>query len=127
MFEVARDWNYAAAIIFSESAFILRARESSCIESAFFVAVALTRHQGRAQTRITTSELRDAQRAEHTCTVSAQHKQKVAMGVRMSANEVSHRVRRSALLSAAISSCLTMGAHAAQPSSPAASTTTEPL
>ena len=49
------------------------------------------------------------------------------MGVRMSANEVSHRVRRSALLSAAISSCLTMGAHAAQPSSPAASTTTEPL
>jgi iron complex outermembrane receptor protein len=49
------------------------------------------------------------------------------MGVRMSANEVSHRVRRSALLSAAISSCLTMGAHAAQPSSQAASTPTEPL
>jgi iron complex outermembrane receptor protein len=45
----------------------------------------------------------------------------------MSVNEVGHRVRRSALLSAAISSCLTMGAHAAQPSSPAASTTTEPL
>ena len=45
----------------------------------------------------------------------------------MSANEASHRVRRSALLSAAISSCLTMGAHAAQPSSPATSTTTEPL
>jgi len=45
----------------------------------------------------------------------------------MSVNEVSHRVRRSALLSAAISSCLTMGAHAAQPSSAATSTTTEPL
>jgi iron complex outermembrane receptor protein len=45
----------------------------------------------------------------------------------MSANEVGHRVRRSALLSAAISSVLSMGAHAAQPSSPAASTTTEPL
>ena len=45
----------------------------------------------------------------------------------MSANEMCHRVRRSALLSAAISSCLTMGAHAAQPSSPASSTTTEPL
>ena len=45
----------------------------------------------------------------------------------MSANEASHRVRRSALLSAAISSCLTMGAHAAQPASPATSTTSEPL
>lgn len=45
----------------------------------------------------------------------------------MSANEVSHRVRRSALLSAAVSSVLSMGAHAAQPSSAAASTTTEPL
>ena len=45
----------------------------------------------------------------------------------MSANEASHRVRRSALLSAAISSVLTMGAHAAQPASPATSTTSEPL
>jgi iron complex outermembrane recepter protein len=45
----------------------------------------------------------------------------------MSANEASHRVRRSALLSAAISSCLTMGAHAAQPASQATSTTSEPL
>ncbi|HEY7643242.1 MAG TPA: TonB-dependent receptor plug domain-containing protein, partial [Steroidobacteraceae bacterium] len=45
----------------------------------------------------------------------------------MSANEVCHRVRRSAVLSAAISSCLAMGAHAAQPSSQAASTSTEPL
>jgi iron complex outermembrane recepter protein len=45
----------------------------------------------------------------------------------MSANELCQRVRRSALLSAAISSCLTMGAHAAQPASPATSTTSEPL
>src|SRR5262245_57919051 len=47
----------------------------------------------------------------------------------MSANEVGLRVRRSALLSAAISSCLTMGAYAAQAAQPsaAASTTTEPL
>lgn len=45
----------------------------------------------------------------------------------MSANDVCHRVRRSALLSAAISSCLTLGAHAAQPASSTASTTTEPL
>jgi iron complex outermembrane recepter protein len=45
----------------------------------------------------------------------------------MSANEVGHRVRRSALLSAAISSCLTLGAQAAQPASSSASTTAEPL
>jgi iron complex outermembrane receptor protein len=45
----------------------------------------------------------------------------------MSANELSQRVRRSALLSAAISSCLTMGAHAAQPASSTASTPAEPL
>src|SRR5262249_20588075 len=49
------------------------------------------------------------------------------MGDRMSANELSHRVRRSALLSAAISSCLALSAHAAQPASNTASTTTEPL
>jgi len=49
------------------------------------------------------------------------------MGARMSANEPGHRVRRSALLSAAISSCLTMSAYAAQPSSSATSTTSEPL
>lgn len=45
----------------------------------------------------------------------------------MSANEVSNRVRRSAILSAAISSCLTLSVHAAQPASAAANTTTEPL
>jgi iron complex outermembrane receptor protein len=48
----------------------------------------------------------------------------------MSVNESGQRVRRSALLSAAISSCLTMGAYAApaaQPAAPAASTTAEPL
>jgi iron complex outermembrane recepter protein len=45
----------------------------------------------------------------------------------MSVSEVSQRVRRSALLSAAISSCLTMGAYAAQPSSSTASTSNEPL
>jgi iron complex outermembrane receptor protein len=39
----------------------------------------------------------------------------------MSANEVRNRVRRSAMLSAAISSCLTMSAHAAQ-TSPSATT-----
>jgi iron complex outermembrane receptor protein len=45
----------------------------------------------------------------------------------MSTNEVCHRVRRSALLSAAISSCLAVSAQAAQPSSSTASTTSEPL
>ena len=45
----------------------------------------------------------------------------------MSANEVGQRVRRSALLSAAISSCLAVSAQAAQPSSSTASTTSEPL
>jgi hypothetical protein len=35
-------------------------------ESAFLPAVSLTRHQRGAQTRITTSELRDEQRAQHT-------------------------------------------------------------
>src|SRR4026208_1694220 len=48
-------------------------------------------------------------------------------GDRMSANEVGQRARRSALLSAAISSCLAVSAHAAQPSTSAASTTSEPL
>jgi iron complex outermembrane recepter protein len=45
----------------------------------------------------------------------------------MSANELCQRVRRSALLSAAISSCLTMGAHAAQPSSQSTSASSETL
>jgi TonB-dependent receptor len=49
------------------------------------------------------------------------------MGAMMSANDVCHRVRRSAILSAAISSCLTLGAHAAQPASSSTSTAAEPL
>jgi hypothetical protein len=38
MFEVVRDWNYAAAVICSESAFIFRARRAPDAESAFFCA-----------------------------------------------------------------------------------------
>lgn len=45
----------------------------------------------------------------------------------MSANEVCNRVHRSAVLSAAISSCLALSAHAAQPSSSATNTTGAPL
>jgi hypothetical protein len=69
MFEVVRDWNYATAVICIESAFIFRIRRTRKFifdESAFFAAVALTRHLRDAQTRITSRELRDAQRAEHT-------------------------------------------------------------
>jgi hypothetical protein len=71
MFEVTRDWNYAAAGICGESAFILRARRARKFifaESAFTPALALTRHRAGAQTRITSSELLDEQRAEHTST-----------------------------------------------------------
>src|ERR1043165_1807292 len=49
------------------------------------------------------------------------------MGDRMSANELCHRARRSALLSAAISSCLTLSVHPAQPAPAPANTATEPL
>ncbi|HEY7643241.1 MAG TPA: hypothetical protein VH814_26160 [Steroidobacteraceae bacterium] len=38
MFEVARDWNYAAAVIYAESAFNFRARELVGAESAFCFA-----------------------------------------------------------------------------------------
>jgi hypothetical protein len=38
MFEVACDWNYAATVICSESAFIFRARQSIFDESAFFAS-----------------------------------------------------------------------------------------
>jgi hypothetical protein len=38
MFEVVRDWNYAAAVIYRESAFIFFAGKCSCAESAFFSA-----------------------------------------------------------------------------------------
>jgi hypothetical protein len=38
MFEVVRDWNYAAAIICTESAFNFAARRLVCVESAFFLA-----------------------------------------------------------------------------------------
>jgi len=97
MFEVVRDWNYATAIICNESAFILRSTpraphryslkalssllaEKYFIESAFFVAVALTRHRRGAQTRITTSVSPDAQRAQHRCTRVHRQKQKDATG-----------------------------------------------
>jgi hypothetical protein len=68
MFEVARDWNYAAAVICGESAFILRApraRKFIFDESAFMPALALTPRHAGAQTRITSSELLDEQRADH--------------------------------------------------------------
>jgi hypothetical protein len=76
MFEVAGDWNYAAAVICSESAFILRAgraRKFIFVESAFTPALALTRRHAGAQTRITSSELLDEQRAEHEHTLRGQH------------------------------------------------------
>jgi len=38
MFEVVRDWNYAATVICTESAFIFRARRAPGAESAFFCA-----------------------------------------------------------------------------------------
>ena len=71
MFEVVRDWNYAPAVICGESAFILRERRARKFifdESAFTPALALTRRHAGAQTRITSSELLDEQRAEHTST-----------------------------------------------------------
>jgi hypothetical protein len=79
MFEVVRDWNHATAVFVLKALSFLRATRRGAQrralkalsasraqkyfpESAFFAVVALTPHLRDAQTRITTSVSRDAQR-----------------------------------------------------------------
>jgi hypothetical protein len=79
--EVARDWNYAAAGIYAESAFNFSARAARkfiFVESAFLSARALTRRLRGAQTRITSSELleRAGRRThEHALELELEHRE----------------------------------------------------